>query len=91
VEKTGAKLVIPVHWDDYTRPLKPPLKWFGWPDDPPADMRIVRELADKSGVRVAFMPLFEPVDIMAEAQIDPAARHVLPPPTVVRQPPSCPF
>jgi L-ascorbate metabolism protein UlaG (beta-lactamase superfamily) len=92
VIKTGARLVIPVHWDDYTRPLEEkPLKWFGWPDDPPADMRIVRDLADKSGVRVAFMRLFEPVDIVAEAGIDPASRHALPPATVVGQPPTCPF
>jgi len=55
VTKTGAKLVIPVHWDDYTRPLDQRLKWFGWPDDPPADMAIIRDLANKSGVRVAFM------------------------------------
>jgi L-ascorbate metabolism protein UlaG (beta-lactamase superfamily) len=91
VEKTGATLVIPVHWDDYTRPLRELLKWFGWPDDLPAGMKIVRELAAKSGVRVAFMPLFEPVDILAEAQINPARRHALPPPTVVRQPATCPF
>jgi L-ascorbate metabolism protein UlaG (beta-lactamase superfamily) len=91
VTKTGAKLVIPVHWDDYKRSLQKPLEWFGWPDDVPADMRIVRGLADKSGVRVAFMPLFKPVDIVTEARIDPAVHHALPTPTVVRQPPTCPF
>jgi L-ascorbate metabolism protein UlaG (beta-lactamase superfamily) len=92
VEKTGAKLVIPVHWDDYTRSLQEkPLKWFGWPDDPPADMKVVRELAARSGVRVAFMPLFKPVDILAEARVDPTERRALPPPAVVRPPPTCPF
>ena len=91
VKKTGAKLVIPVHWDDYTRPLDQRLKWFGWPDDLPADMAIVRDLADRSGVRVAFMPLFKPVDLLASAGIDPADRHALPPPAVVRQPATCPF
>lgn len=91
VQATGARLVIPVHWDDYKRPLDQPLKWFGWPDDPPADMAIIRDLADRSGVRVAFMPLFEPVDILAAARIDPAERHTLPSPTAVHQPPTCPF
>jgi hypothetical protein len=53
-------------------------------------MAIVRDLAKARGVRVAFMPLLEPVDIFAAARIDPTDRRGLPPPAV-RPLPSCPF
>ena len=91
VVATGARLVVPVHWDDFTRPLDAPLEFLGWPDDVAKSMALVRPLAQATGVTVKFMPLFEPVDMLKAARIDAAARNALPPPTVVRRPPTCPL
>jgi len=51
---------------------------------------MVRSRAQASGVKVAFMRLFEPVDVLAAAGVDPAGRESLPSPPVVRKPPTCP-
>ena len=64
VKATGAKLVVPIHWDDFTRPLDQPLQ----PMPPLMDafergtQRLVR-LAEADGVLLRFMPLFEAFDL----------------------------
>jgi L-ascorbate metabolism protein UlaG (beta-lactamase superfamily) len=90
VAATGAKLVIPVHWDDFERPLDKPIRFLGWPDDVEKDMAMVRSRAQASGVKVAFMRLFEPVDVLAAAHVDSAGPESLPSPPVLRRPPTCP-
>jgi L-ascorbate metabolism protein UlaG (beta-lactamase superfamily) len=63
VRATQARLVIPIHWDDFTKPLTQPLRPTPWPmDRPKAGMKMVTDRA-KGGPRVALMPLFEPVPI----------------------------
>ena len=63
---TGARLVIPIHWDDFTLPLDQPLK----PMPPLMDrfergMQMVQRMAKRDSVAVGLMPLFEPVDLLA--------------------------
>lgn len=64
VQATHAKLVIPVHWDDFTIPLSEPLQPMpSLIDDFDRSMRLLLAAADKDGVAIRFMPVFEPVDI----------------------------
>jgi L-ascorbate metabolism protein UlaG (beta-lactamase superfamily) len=65
VDAVGARLVIPVHWDDFSRPLSAPL--LPMPrllDD--LDVTITRLTAHLTprGVRVAFLPPFVPVQVL---------------------------
>jgi L-ascorbate metabolism protein UlaG (beta-lactamase superfamily) len=66
VGKTGAKLVVPVHWDNFTTPLDRPLEPLPLAiDDFDRAMGWLKRLAARDNVRLALMPLFEPIDIMA--------------------------
>jgi L-ascorbate metabolism protein UlaG (beta-lactamase superfamily) len=61
----GAKLVIPIHWDDFTQPLDEPLQPMpALMDDFGLAMRRLRELARESGVRLGRMPDFDPVLVL---------------------------
>lgn len=63
---TGAKLVIPTHWDNFFLPLSDGLKPMPRPlDNFPAALRAIQGLAKRDGIEIAFMPLFKPVDINA--------------------------
>jgi L-ascorbate metabolism protein UlaG (beta-lactamase superfamily) len=65
VMATGAKLVIPIHWDDFLRPLDGPL--LPMPllmDDFERGMQMLLKLAETDGVTVRFMPLFEAFDVI---------------------------
>jgi L-ascorbate metabolism protein UlaG (beta-lactamase superfamily) len=62
----GAQVVIPVHWDDFTKPLSsglrlPPKST----DDVAAMMKGLRFYAQIRNFRLRAMPLFDPVDIEA--------------------------
>jgi L-ascorbate metabolism protein UlaG (beta-lactamase superfamily) len=63
VTETGAKLVIPIHWDNFFRslekPLKPSPKLF---DDTECAMEVIKRLAGDT-VQIRFMPLFERVPL----------------------------
>ncbi|MDQ7246877.1 MBL fold metallo-hydrolase [Dongia sedimenti] len=63
VERTGAKLVIPIHWDDFFVPLDQPLRPLprntGSFDE---TMALIHKEAAASGVAIRLMPLFDPVD-----------------------------
>jgi L-ascorbate metabolism protein UlaG (beta-lactamase superfamily) len=65
VDATGARLVIPIHWDDFTRSLREPL--LPMPrllDDLVLTMtRVTTHLAPR-GVTVAFLPPFVPVQVL---------------------------
>ncbi len=65
VRATGAKLVIPIHWDDLTRPLDKPLLPMPYlVDDFNAAMEFVLGMAKADGIHVRLMPLFEPINVM---------------------------
>jgi L-ascorbate metabolism protein UlaG (beta-lactamase superfamily) len=64
VQSTGAKVIIPVHWDDFTRPLDKPLRPMPrLLDDIERGMRTVQRLAGTHHVAVRHLPLFGSVDI----------------------------
>ena len=89
VTNTKAKLVVPIHWDDFSvalddRPLRPspyPVEDFPWA------MEMLRALAGKDDVAIRFMPLYVPVDIEAAPGLPPRAR---PAPRPEPMPSSCP-
>jgi len=65
VDAVGAKLVIPIHWDDFTRPLTEPL--VAMPrllDDLDVTMARLTSHLTPRGVRVAFLLPFAPVQIL---------------------------
>jgi L-ascorbate metabolism protein UlaG (beta-lactamase superfamily) len=66
VETTGAKLVVPIHWDDFLRPLdQPMLPLRRFMDDIPKGMARIEPLAKRDGVTIRNMPVIAPVDIAA--------------------------
>jgi L-ascorbate metabolism protein UlaG (beta-lactamase superfamily) len=66
VKATGARLVIPIHWDDFTLPLEAPLKPMSLLMNRfERGMESVRRMAARDGVAVRMMPLFAPVDLLA--------------------------
>ncbi len=88
VVKTKAKLVVPIHWDDFTRALDDrPLRPAPYPlEDFPRAMDMLRSLAGDR-VAIRFMPLYAPVDIEAAAGPPLRAR---PKPRPAPAPNSCP-
>jgi L-ascorbate metabolism protein UlaG (beta-lactamase superfamily) len=67
VVHTGARLVIPVHWDDFSRPFTEALLPIPWPiDNIGASLRTLEELTrahcDRE-VRIKLMPLAQPVSL----------------------------
>jgi L-ascorbate metabolism protein UlaG (beta-lactamase superfamily) len=65
VDATGARLVVPIHWDDFSRPLTEPL--VAMPrllDDLDLTMSRLTAHFGQRGVRVAFLPAFVPVQVL---------------------------
>jgi L-ascorbate metabolism protein UlaG (beta-lactamase superfamily) len=61
VKKTGATLVVPIHWDDFSRSLdEPPRPLPYLADDMSRSMAVLERLARADGVTIRFAPLFEP-------------------------------
>ncbi|WP_326733673.1 MBL fold metallo-hydrolase [Streptomyces sp. NBC_01022] len=55
VTSTGARRVIPIHWDDFFRPLDRPLRPFrAFLDDFPATMGFLTRKAESTGVSLAL-------------------------------------
>ncbi|MER7694463.1 MBL fold metallo-hydrolase [Streptomyces sp. NPDC097610] len=55
VTRTGARRVVPVHWDDFTRPLDRPLRPFpAFFDDFTATMSFLTRKAERTGVALAL-------------------------------------
>jgi L-ascorbate metabolism protein UlaG (beta-lactamase superfamily) len=66
VRAVGARRVVPIHWDDFTRPLDRPLVPFPRAiDDLDAAMRFLVERGRAEGVDVRLAPAFEKVDPFA--------------------------
>ncbi len=66
VETVGARRVIPIHYDDFTRPLDQPLLPLpAFFDDVGASMRFLVEQADaRPDLEFAMLPVGEPVAIL---------------------------
>jgi L-ascorbate metabolism protein UlaG (beta-lactamase superfamily) len=61
VRRVGARRVIPIHWDDFGRPLDEPLVAFPYLiDDVGATMTHLASWAARDGVEVRLPPLFTP-------------------------------
>lgn len=75
VEATGAKLVVPIHWDDFFQPLNRPLQPLRrFLDNVPLTMARIAPLAARDHVQIRYMPIIAPVDLEAAARA--AARGV---------------
>jgi L-ascorbate metabolism protein UlaG (beta-lactamase superfamily) len=69
VQAIGAKVIIPIHWDDFTRPLDKPLRPMPRPfDNIDRSMERVRRLAEASRVAVRMMSPYESIDIFELSQ-----------------------
>lgn len=61
VKRTGARRVIPIHWDDFTRPLEEPLVALPFLfDDLGATMADLSQWAAGDGIELRMPPLFTP-------------------------------
>lgn len=66
VGATGARLVIPTHWDNFLRPLGGPFTPLPrLMDDVPAAIAKIESFAKQDGVTIRTMPPIAPVDIAA--------------------------
>lgn len=66
VRKTGAKLVFPIHWDDFTVSLRYPLAPLPIIlDNVPVGLSRIKALADLDGVSVRFLPQLREVALPA--------------------------
>lgn len=75
VKPTGAKLVVPIHWDDFMLPYGRELKPTGPPfDDLGRTMAALRRFADRDGVALKFMPVGEEVILPARTPPPRAGR-----------------
>ncbi|MDX3899258.1 MAG: MBL fold metallo-hydrolase [Sphingobium sp.] len=69
VETTGAKLVVPIHWDDFLQPLDQPMQPLRrFMDDIPLTMARIAPIARQDHVDIRTMPVIAPVDIGAAAR-----------------------
>jgi len=60
VGRTGARLVIPIHWDDFTRPLEHGLRPLPWPaDDFGRTLERLDALGRRDGVEIRLLRAFE--------------------------------
>jgi L-ascorbate metabolism protein UlaG (beta-lactamase superfamily) len=67
VTATGARRVVPVHWDDFTRPLDRPLRAIPHPlDDVPRSLAWLQARADVEGVELVRPRPFEAIPVGAD-------------------------
>jgi L-ascorbate metabolism protein UlaG (beta-lactamase superfamily) len=66
VQVTGARLVIPIHWDDFFEPLDKGLHPMpAWMDPFEVAMQRLMPMALADGVALRLMPLYQAVDLRA--------------------------
>jgi len=66
---TGARVVYPIHHDDFTRPLGERLRHMPWwMDDIPAALHALRAWAAARGVRVTELQPWQPVFLLPRSQ-----------------------
>lgn len=63
VQATGARRVIPIHWDDFWLPLTEPLQAMPMlVDDVPAALSDLQRRSGAAGIELRLPPTFEPFD-----------------------------
>lgn len=63
VRAVGARRVVPIHWDDFFRPLTEPLRALPYAgDDLDVSMRILSRLAERDGVALHLPTLWQRAD-----------------------------
>lgn len=68
VRDSGARLVLPIHWDDFGRGLEEPLVPMPYAlDDFDASMARLQQLAARDGVTVRLLPAFDPTFLPKQA------------------------
>jgi L-ascorbate metabolism protein UlaG (beta-lactamase superfamily) len=71
-QAVGARVVIPIHWDDFTLPLDEPLRPMPpLMDDFGRSMELLAGLARPDGVQLGRLPLFDPVLVLGPTPSDP--------------------
>ena len=79
VKATHAKLVIPIHWDDFTRSLEEPLLPMPYLTDRfNRGMELLLKIAEEDDVPVRFLPPFKAFDVIDIATSLDSLKHVLP-------------
>jgi L-ascorbate metabolism protein UlaG (beta-lactamase superfamily) len=69
VRRTGARLVLPIHWDDFGRGLEEPLVPMPYAlDDFDSSMIRLQGLATRDGVTVRLLPVFDPTYLPMQAR-----------------------
>ncbi|NQD94536.1 MBL fold metallo-hydrolase [Pseudomonas sp. CrR25] len=69
VGKADAKLVLPIHWDDFTRSLKKPLVPLPrFMDNMSISMNRIQRLAKRDGVAIRFLPLMQQVNLPVQQE-----------------------
>lgn len=67
VKATGAKQVILIHWDNFTKPLSQPLSPLPyWANHTSDIFKQMQQLAKRDHVQVALMPVFTPINIACQ-------------------------
>ncbi len=76
VETVGARRVIPIHYDDFTRPLdRPLLPLPAFFDDVETSMRLLLERTEASpDLELSLLPVGEPVVMFAPGQLVPVRK-----------------
>ena len=73
--KTGAKVVVPTHWDIFTTPLNQPLRVMPWPfANFDGVMEILEKLAERDEVSLHFIPPLTRFDVKALVKHAPLPR-----------------
>jgi L-ascorbate metabolism protein UlaG (beta-lactamase superfamily) len=68
VRATHAKLVIPIHWDDFSRSLDEPLLPMPYPfDDFSRSIRLLLKMSEEDEIPVRFLQFFDKYDIIRTA------------------------
>lgn len=70
VQETGARLIIPIHWDNFFRPLDEPLVPMGGFG---RAMTEIGRLAARDGVEVRLVPPFAPIELNGLQAASPEA------------------
>ena len=67
VEAVDPKLIIPIHWDDFSRPLDQPLAPLPRPlDDHDEAMAFLKERAGRKGIQVKVLQAWDTIDPFAD-------------------------
>lgn len=73
--KTGARVVVPTHWDVFTTPLNEPLRVMPWPfANFDGVMEVLEKLAERDEVALRFLPPLVRFDVRTLVKYAPLPR-----------------